>query len=507
MQVVVVLKLWPLALQHTPLLIELARLLANSQASCYEARLAAATLTGPSCSPVCAGTALSCIMSLLVGQQLTPQLQQAPAAATPTAGSSAFTAAAGTAAVVRAAAVVLLGYGSTEDGTATLVKAGASCLPELAKAVRGCIVSARRETETQQQRQLISERLAAVLQLLAVLAGRPEGQRAMLRPTVAPVILELCAEVLQLPQQQAAAGALLLVRNLSFNPDVRTPLLANSALLPLLLAAAECLLAALSAAERQQWQQRLTAADQELAAAAAELGCDCRPPKWDPMYETLGPGGGAGPAVGASAAAAKLAAGSGGSSSRPGSPLLLGAGGAAVPGAAGNVCCAVYAVSALWALVHNGEKVKAALRKLPAAAARLGMVKAYAAQLLLQPQLAGEAAARAGAEMVPAGAAGAGLVGGSSQLQGQKGSRLGPQRLQQQQQQVLATTDAAARGGVPDGQETAVVQGVAKVQQQGPVGGRVWVGSGGLCGVQGTEWWLQQLQDSCGALLDLMSAC
>jgi hypothetical protein len=316
----------------------------------------------------------------------------------------------------------------------------------------------------------------------------------------------LCAEVLQLPQQQAAvAAALLLVRNLSFNQDVRTPLLANAALLPLLLGAAECLLAALPAAERQQWQQRLTAADQELAAAAAELGCDCKPPKWDPMYGALGPGGGAGQAGGARAAAAKLAAGSSGSSSRPGSPLLLGAGGAAVPGAAGNVCCAVYAVSALWALVHNGEKVKAALRKLPAAAARLGMVRAYAAQLLVQPQLTGEAAAGAGAGTAPAGAARPGLAGGSGQLQAQRGSRLRAQRPQQEP--VPAATPAAARGGGPDGQGLVGVEGVSKVQQQGPVWGEVWVGSGSLCGAQGADWWLQQLQDSCGALLDLMDAC
>lgn len=504
-QVEVVLKLWPLALQHTPLLLELTRLLANTLPSCYEARLAAASLTGPPVSPVCAGTALSCLASLLVGQPLTPQLQLGPAAAG-SGGGGAFAAAAGTAAVVRAAAVVLLGYGSTDDGAAVLVKAGASCLPELAKAVRACIVSARREAESQQQRALNSERLAAVLQLLAVLAGRSVGQAAMLRPTVAPVLLELCAEVLQLPQQPAALpAALLLLRNLSFNAEVRSPLLANAALLPLLLAAAESLLAVLPAAERQQWQQRLTAADAELSAAAAELGCDCKPPKWDPMYETLGPGGGAvagsgggvgsaaGGGAGAGAATKLLAAGR---SSRPGSPLVLvGAGSAAVPSAAGSVCCAVYAVSALWALVHNGEKVKAALRKLPAAAARLGVVRGYAEQLLLQQQqqqtvpAVGVRGARGdGSALVVAAAGGADV---RKPGQGQWGSRLGPQRALQQPQkeQAVVTTSEAASGGAAGGHAT------------------VWVAAAGLCGQQGADWWLEQLRDSCSALLDLMDAC
>lgn len=502
-----VLKLWPLALQHTPLLLELTRLLANTLPSCYEARLAAATLPGPPVSPVCAGTTVSCLASLLVGQQLTPQLQQSPAAAGPAAGSSgssAFATAAGTAAVVRAAAVVLLGYASTDDGAAMLVKAGASCLPELAKAVRACIVSARRESETHQQRQLNSERLAAVLQLLAVLAGRQEGQRAMMRATVAPVLLELCTEVLQLPQQQpAVAAALLLLRNLSFNPEMRTPLLANGALLSLLLAAAESLLAVLPAAERQQWQQRLTAADQELSAAAAELGCDCRPPKWDPLYETLGPGGGVGSGVGAGAAttAAKLAAG--GSSSRPGSLLGLGAGGAAVPSAVGSVCCAVYAVSALWALVHNGEKVKAGLRKLPAASARLAVVKAYAEQLLQQQQQQAP-----GLQLTVGTGPGVegDAVGGNpgQQQQLQKTSRLG---LQRQQQQALGAAQKAEQNAA-DGQLTVVVGGGgAGVQQDGgSARGRVWVGTGSLCGEQSVGWWLQQLQDSSAALLDLMDA-
>lgn len=479
---------------------------------------------GPACGPaVCGGTAISCLLSLLVGQPLTQQLQQQAAAIAATtgglpAGCTAFTAAAATAAVVRSAAIVLLGYGSTDDGTAGLVKAGASCLPELAKAVRACIGSARRETEPPPQRQLNSERLAAVLQLLAVLAGRPEGQRALLRPTVAPVVLELCAEVLQLPQQPAAAvAALLLLRNLGFNPDVRSPLLANAALLPLLLAAAESCLVALPAAERQQWQQRVLAAagDQDLgsnAAAAAFAGgsggtdaatCECRPQKWDPT------GGGI------AATAARAAAG--GSSGRVGGPSM----GLGVSSAAGNVCCAVYAVSALWALVHNGEKVKAALRKLPAAAARLAAVKAHAQQLqqaLQQQQQQGgalqlRAAAGGTNSAAVAAAAGGGdaaavkSLGRPGQMQGQQSSRLGlPGPAQHQQVAVSAQAGAviSLNAGAGGGAAGAVP---AELQRSGGGVGGVWVGPCSLGGVQDVTWWLQQLQDSCGALLVLMDAC
>lgn len=505
LQVDFILKLWPLALQHTPLLLELTRLLSNTLPHCHEARLAAAALPGPACSPVCGGTVLSCLLSLLVGQQLNPQLQQGAAGAAGTSaasGSSAFAAAAGTAAAVKAAAGVLLGYASTEDGAVTLVKAGASCLSELAKAVRGCIVSARREAEPPQQRQLNADRLGCVLQLLAVLAGHPAGQKAMMRATVAPVMLELSAEVLQLPQQPAAApAALLLVRNLAFNGEVRSPLLANGALLPLLLSAAESLLVVLPAAERQQWLQRLTAADQDLSAAAvAEAGCDCRPPKWDPVYQNpwgVGSGGGAGAGSGSGGlAGGKLAVSiAGGSSSRPGSPMVLGTGGVGVPSAAGNVCCAAYGVSALWALVHNGEKVKAALRKLPAAAARLGVVKAHADQLLQQQEQVQSGEQR---QIVPAAATGAdgrngadgtgidASGGGVSQFKRmQGGSRLG---LWQQQVPMVEA---------------------AGTRQLGPAGdGGVWVGPASVCdGAGGLVWWLRQLQDSCGALLELMDGC
>jgi hypothetical protein len=471
--------------------------------------------TGPACGPaVCGGTTISCLLSLLVGQPLTPQLQQQAAAIAATtggltAGSTAFTAAAATAAVVRSTCIVLLGFGSTHDGTAVLVKAGVSCLPELAKAVRASIVSARRETETQQQRQLNSERLAAVLQLLAVLAGRPEGQRALLRPTVAPAVLELCAEVLQLPQQPAAAAAaLLLLRNLAFNPDARSPLLANGALLPLLLAAAESCLAGLSTAERQQWQQRMLAesGDKDLgpsaaAAGGAEGACECRPQKWDPT------GGGI------AANAARAAAG--GSSGRVGGPPAA----VGVSSAAGNVCCAVYAVSALWALVHSGERVKAALRKLPAAAARLAVVKAHAEQLqhTLQQQEGGKLQLMGAPGGVSAAVAAAdgdsgavavavGSMGGPGHVQGERSSRLGPAGPTQHQQVVVAAqagamvSSGAAAGGGGGGV-------AAEVQLRSGVEGGVWVGPSSLGGVQDVAWWLQQLQDSCGALLDLMDAC
>jgi hypothetical protein len=163
----------------------------------------------------------------------------------------------------------------------------------------------------------------------------------------------------------------------------------------------------------------------------------------------------------------------------------------------------VYAVSALWALVHNGEKVKAALRKLPAAAARLGVVRGYAEQLLLQHQqqqqqevpvlgAAGDAPG-GGALVVAAAAGGANL---RKPGQGQFGSRLGPQRaLQQQQQQqeeqqAVVTTSKTGSGAGAVGER-----------------GAVWVGAAGLCGQQGAGWWLEQLRDSCSALLDLMDAC
>ena len=253
----------------------------------------------------------------------------------------------------------------------------------------------------------------------------------------------------------------------------------------------------LPAAERQQWQQQLLQADSDLAAAV-EVGCDCRPPKWNSLY-----GKPAASSVGAAGAAAVggVAVGSnGGSNSRPGSPLVLGSSVCAVPCAAGNVCAAVYAVSALWALVHNGEKVKAALRKLPAAAARLTAVKMQSQQLALTQQVLQQEAA---APDVPSSAAAVGGIAAGSSLtsQRQQGSRLGPGWIPQQQQQQASAVATMGPCAVVGG------RGVLE-QQQGAQGvGGVFVQPGVLCGPLDVSWWLSQLQDSCGALLDLMDRC
>jgi len=562
-QVDTILQLWPLALQHTPLLLELLRLLSNTLPHCFQARLAAATLPGPTCSPVCAAPATTCLLALLLGQQGLHLQQQGTTAAAEgggsSGGSSAFALAAATPAVVQAAAAALLGYASSEDGAASLVKPGASCLPELAKAVRAAVVSARRESDAQQQRQqqqqqqqqrqqqLTAVRLTGVLQLLCVLSGRAEGQRALLRPTVGPVVLELLVEVLLLPQQPAAAAAaLLLTRNLCFSQEVRSAVLANGALLPLLLVAAESLQVLLPAAERQQWQRRLVAATSDTnITAPPDLGCDCRPPQWAPLYGkptglltgTGGAGGGAAAAAGGTstavgssgavgaglgAAAARLAGS--GSSSRPGSPAtgggVVGAGGGvSVPSTAGNVCAAVYGVSALWALVHNGERVKAALKKMPAAAARLTAVKLQAGQLLeLLRQQQGRLEGHTGPQGEQQGAlqladgGGSGVFGAAAGVLGGSSSKLAPQQ-QQQHQGLGAVVSSSGGGAVMCGSGLPGVVATAEEScglQQGfvlPGGSRVVVLPGSLYGPHHVGWWLQQLQDSCGALLDLMDRC
>jgi hypothetical protein len=534
----VLLQLWPLAVQHPPLLLELCRLLANALPSCFEARLAAASLAGPMTPPVCGASLLHCLLSLLLGQQQL-QLHQtavggvaAAAAGAPTAArnsggsSSVFAAAAATADMVRAAAGVLLGYASTEDGAVQLVKAGSSCLPEVARGVRACIVGARREAEQQQLRQLNGQRLACLMQLLAVLAGRGEGQTAMLRPTVAPVIVELAAEVLQLlPQQQpvpaAPAAALLLLRNLSFSPELRPALLANAAALPLLLAAAESVLLLLPAPERQRMQQRLGLADGELAGVYAGSGaegssCDCRPTKWAPLYgrpllkaaaDAAGPGALGTSSSGVAAAAVISQSGSPGRGAAARSAAAAAAGGAGgsscVPGGVGNVACAVYAASALWSLMHGGEKVKAALRKLPAAAARLQMVRQHAEQLLLE---AGGVAHRGSSGNKAFAAADADGTADTAAVQDSDSARKGGGLADSSSTPLSGSPLKQRSSRLGPGLGVAAGKALQAVVAVGGGGGGVFVEAASLCRMADAGWWLQQLRDSTSMALNLLES-
>jgi hypothetical protein len=100
-------------------------------------------------------------------------------------------------------------------------------------------------------------RQAGLLQVLAAVAGWPEGQRAMLRGTESAALFDLVVAVLaaqlagsteqqlavavdsQPPCQQALWQALLLLRNLAFCADSRQLVLANGQVLALLVQAAE----------------------------------------------------------------------------------------------------------------------------------------------------------------------------------------------------------------------------------------------------------------------------
>jgi hypothetical protein len=100
-------------------------------------------------------------------------------------------------------------------------------------------------------------RQAGLLQVLAAVAGWPEGQRAMLRGTESAALFDLVVAVLaaqlagsaeqqlavavdsQPPCQQALWQALLLLRNLAFCADSRQLVLANGQVLGLLVQAAE----------------------------------------------------------------------------------------------------------------------------------------------------------------------------------------------------------------------------------------------------------------------------
>jgi hypothetical protein len=464
-QVELLQQLWPLALQQTSLLLELLQLLDNLLPGCYQARLAVAAAPSSTGS-----TLLPQLLLLLLPSSGQATDQNVPASSGGYA--AAALAAAGVPDVVRSATVTLLHFASTEDGTAQLVKPGGTFLQDAQRALRNCLLSCKREHEPQQQKQAQQQRLAGVLQLLAVVAGRPQGQRAMLRPTVAPALVDLLAEVLMLPRQPAAVtAALLLLRNMAFDAELRSPVLANQQLLPLLLAAAESV-----TPPSQQQQLQLDVGGLGRPGSSGGPGSALQQ-GWAPLY---------GKPVTSSAAAAAAAVGIGAAaagvnSSRPGSPAVAGSasggtafllGNALVPSAAGNVCCAVYAVSALWALMYQGEKVKAAVRKLPAAAARLAAVRERAQQLLEEEE-----------EQAAAGRA---AVGSSSR------------------------DDTAT---VPDKDGTAVGGGCVQGEKQavaatgkGAAGKAVFAAGSSLDGVRDAAWWLEQLLESCSSVLDIMES-
>jgi hypothetical protein len=275
--------------------------------------------------------------------------------------------------------------------------------------------------------------LLLLLQLLACMSAHPEGQRVMLHATAAPALLDLAVATLQAPASAAATPALLLLRNLSFHSAIRSPILSNKQLLPMLLAAAECLLPGKlpspeslvphsngngkgigvgssnqTQKQQQQWVVPYGKPDVPAAAASGFQSSSSRPGtaggyRNSPAVATGGGGGGGGGSLsdgksvvalrrsrGGGSAVGKMAVGEG-KEGGAGRRKSLGAaagdeGGAGggvgrVVGAAGNVCCAVYATSALWALVYQGEALKAAVRKLPDGMSRLVAVQAHAAWL------------------------------------------------------------------------------------------------------------------------------
>jgi rotatin len=455
-QVELLQQLWPLALQQTSLLLELLQLLDNLLPGCYQARLAVAA--APSSS---GNTLLQQLLLLLLPSSGQVADQSSAGSGSNTA---AALAAAGVPDVVRSAAVTLLHYASTDDGTTQLVKPGGSFLQDAQRTLRSCLLSCKREHELQQQKQAQQQRLTGLLQLLAVVAGRPHGQRALLRPTVAPALVDLVAEVLVLQQQPAAvSAALLLLRNLAFDAELRSPVLANQQLLPLLLAAAE------SVTPPNQQQQQLDAGALGRPGSSSRPGSAQQQQGWAPLYGK--------PVTSAASAGSN-------SSSRPGSPGPAGVaagsgnvlGNVLIPSAAGNVCCAVYAVSALWALMYQGEKVKAAVRKLPAAAARLAAVRERAQQLLQEAE-----------EQHEAGTAAAGA--GSSRSRGDTAAVL--DRDGPEEQQNAAAAAAAAAGKVAAGR----LHGKAVV-----------AAASSLAGVADAVWWLDQLAESCSSVLDIMES-
>lgn len=290
----------------------------------------------------------------------------------------------GGAAVFSGATRALLHFGSSADGAAALAHPSCSFLAEGQKLLHGFLMSKDHQ------------RAAAVLQLLAVVAAAPEGQRAMLRATAAPALLDLAVTALQAPHTGLVTAALLLLHNLSFHGDLKTPALANPKLLPLLLVAAESLQPEALLRQRQQLPNahRCAGAARAAAAAAAAAAALGRPePKQEFVLVGRGPGckqGCCNPVSSAAAEAAAAAVASGG-----GCQLLIG----------GNAAAAAYAAAALWALMFRGEAVKAAVRKLPNAGERLVAARAHCAFLLrglCSEGGAGAAAAAGAIEVRPA---------------------------------------------------------------------------------------------------------
>ena len=229
----------------------------------------------------------------------------------------------------------------------------------------------------------------------------------MLHATAAPALLDLAVATLQAPAAAAATAALLLLRNLSFHPAIRSPILSNKQLLPILLAAAECLLprkvlqsesavqSSVSSSQGKQQQQQWVVP----YGKPSVLGLPAASRLHGNMNSGGRPdtaGGSRNPPAAAGAAAdgrgADLRGSRGGSlilgtaaaegkEAGPGRCDLAGTAVGRVVGAAGNVCAAVYATSALWALVYQGEALKAAVRKLPDGMSRLVAVQAHAAWL------------------------------------------------------------------------------------------------------------------------------
>jgi len=328
-----VVKLWPSALQRPALLSELLTLLACLAPGSVAVRSAIAAAAGPR---------LPVPLSLMLQALMTGAAQAEGG---------------GSDAVFKAAARALLHFGSSADGAATLAHPSCSFLPDAQKLLRNFL-----------GKKADYSHAASILQLLGAVAAAPEGQRALLRATAAPALLDLTVSALQAPHGGAVSAALLLLHNLAFHADMRTPALANPRLLPLLLAAAESLQPD-ALLQQGQWQSS------GKCCAGPEEACAVAPgqqPGSKPEFVLIGRGNGCkqgcskpkGTAAAEAAAAAAEKVGE--------CRLRVG----------GNVCAAAYAAAALWALMYQGESVKAAVRKLPGAGERLTTARAHCAFLL-----------------------------------------------------------------------------------------------------------------------------
>ncbi|KAI8476101.1 MAG: hypothetical protein J3K34DRAFT_513946 [Monoraphidium minutum] len=355
-------QLWPAGMQRPALLSELLALLAALAPGSARVRVAFAAPAGPR---------LPSPLALL--------LHALQAGADAAAGGAAAAAAPPAAPVAFGGAVAaLLHFGAAPDGGAALAHPGCGFLPLSQKLLRG-FLAARDHA-----------RAAAVLQALAAVAAAPEGRRALLRATAVPALLDLAAAALQAPHGGAVSAALLLLHNLSFSPDLRTPALANPRLLPLLLAAAESLQpdafrsqldAPPAAAACAAAGHRGAGGARAEAAAAAAAAAGQPEPRQPFVVLGRGPGckqGCCAPVSGAAADAAAAAAAAAG-----GARLLAG----------GDAAAAAYAAGALWALMYQGEAVKAAVRKMPNAGPRLVAARAHCAYLLREAAAGGPAAA------------------------------------------------------------------------------------------------------------------